>query len=59
MNSWLKEKKKIVNITDEDTKSKKNYGRDKSGRIIKLEDKGDTKERAKKNRIFQVLKVHK
>ena len=50
-----KKEKKLVNITNEDTENGKNYGKDKSGRIIKLEDKGDSKERAKKYRIFAIL----
>lgn len=48
-------KKKIVDITKEDKKSTEKYGKDSHGKIIKLEDKGDYKERGKKFRIFAIL----
>ena len=51
----MAKEKKIVNITDEDKKSKEKYGKDSHGKIIKLEDKGDSKERAKRNRIFAII----
>lgn len=47
--------KKVVDITKDDEKSNERYGKDSSGKIIKLEDKGDYKERAKKFRIFAVV----
>ena len=50
-----KKEKKIVNITKDDKKSSDRYGKDKAGKIIKLEDKGDYKERAKKNRIIAII----
>ncbi|MBQ6476981.1 MAG: hypothetical protein IJI43_00910 [Bacilli bacterium] len=50
-----KNEKKIVNITKEDTNTKEKYGKDKNNRIVKLEDKGDYKERAKKYRIGAIV----
>ena len=50
-----RKKKEIVNITKEDKKTKERYGKDSYGRIIKLEDKGDYKERATKKRIIAVV----
>ena len=50
-----KKEKKIVDITKEDTKSKERYGKDKNNKIIKLEDKGDSKERARNFRIWAVV----
>ena len=35
-----KKKKDIVDITKEDTKSDKKYGKDSKNRIIEIEDKG-------------------
>ena len=35
--------KKIVDITKDDEKSNERYGKDSSGKIIKLEDKGNPK----------------
>ena len=46
--------KKIVDITKEDKKTGEKYGKDSNGKIIKLEDKGDYKERGKKYRIFAI-----
>lgn len=46
--------KKIVDITKEDKKTGEKYGKDSHGKIIKLEDKGDYKERGKKYRIFAI-----
>ncbi len=52
----MAKEKKVVNITKEDKKkSSEKYGKDSHGRIIKLEDKGDYKERGKKYRIFAIL----
>ena len=48
-------KKKIVDITKEEKKSSEKFGKDSHGKIIKLEDKGDNKERGKKYRIFTIL----
>ncbi|MBQ6495227.1 MAG: hypothetical protein IJI49_04425 [Bacilli bacterium] len=48
-------KKKIVDITKEEKKSSEKFGKDSHGKIIKLEDKGDNKERGKKYRIFAIL----
>lgn len=50
-----KKEKKIVDITKEDTKSKERYGKDKNNKIIKIEDKGDYKERAKKYRTCAII----
>lgn len=50
-----KKKKEIVNITKEDTKTKDKYGKDSKGRIIKIEDKGDPKERATGKRVLAVI----
>ena len=50
----VKKEKKIVNITKEDKVSSEKYGKDNKGKIIKLEDNGDYKERAKKNRIIAI-----
>ena len=49
----VKGKKKLVDISDED-KSTESYGRDKTGKIIKLEDKGNPESRALKFRIGAV-----
>ena len=50
-----KREKKIVDITKYDKNSSERYGKDKAGKIIKLEDKGDYKERAKRNRIIAIV----
>lgn len=47
--------KKVVDITKDDKKTDERYGKDSSGRIIKLEDKGDYKERAKTYRILAIV----
>lgn len=47
--------KKIVDITKDEKKSSDRYGKDSKGRIVKLEDKGDYKERAQKNRIIAII----
>ena len=47
--------KKIVDITKEDTVSTEKYGSDSKGKIIKLEDNGDYKERAKSKRIIAIV----
>ena len=49
-----KKNKKIVNITEEDKKSKSKYGTNSKGKIIKLEDKNDSKERAFKSRVIAI-----
>lgn len=49
-----KEKKKIVRV-EEETESKASYGKDKHGKIVQLEDKGDPKARAKKFRMGSVV----
>ena len=46
--------KKIVDITKEEKKSKEKYGTNSKGKIIKLEDKNDSKERALKKRIIAI-----
>ena len=51
----MAKEKKIVDITDKDTKSTEKYGKDSSGKIIKLEDNGDYKERAKSKRILAII----
>ena len=48
----MAKEKKIVNIADDDEKSSERYGKDSHGRIIKLEDKGDSKKRATTKRIL-------
>lgn len=50
----MAKEKKIVSIA-EDAKSDAKFGKDASGRIIKLEDKGDSKGRAKTKRILAVI----
>lgn len=47
--------KKIVNITKDDEKSNEIYGKDASGKIIKLEDQGDPKKRATIKRVLAVV----
>ena len=51
----MAKEKKIVDITKEDTESTEKYGKDSKGKIVKLEDKGDYKKRAKKKRILAVI----
>ena len=51
----MAKEKKIVNITGESEKSKDSFGKDAKGNIIKLEDKGDSKQRAKTKRILAVV----
>ena len=46
--------KKIVDITKEEKNSKEKYGTNSKGKIIKLEDKNDSKERAFKTRIIAI-----
>lgn len=48
----MAKEKKIVNIAKDDEKNNERYGKDSSGRIIKLEDKGDAKARATTKRII-------
>ncbi|MBR2833927.1 MAG: hypothetical protein IKE75_05885 [Bacilli bacterium] len=47
--------KKIVNITDEEEKTNEKYGKDKNGKIIKLEDKGNPEKRANQKRAIAVI----
>lgn len=47
--------KKIVDITKDDEKSNERFGKDSSGKIVKLEDNGDYKERAKSKRILAIV----
>ena len=47
--------KNVVNIADEEEKTSEKFGKDKHGKIIKLEDKGDTKKRANQKRIIAVV----
>ena len=52
----MAKEKKIVNIVDEDVKkSNEKFGKDEKGRIIKLEESGDAKKRAKTRRILAVV----
>ena len=51
----MAKEKKIVDITKEDTESTEKYGKDSKGKIVKLEDKGDYKKRAKTKRILAVI----
>ena len=51
----MAKEKKIVNITDEDEKTGEKFGKDKHGKIIKLEDKGDSEKRANQKRIIAVV----
>ena len=48
----MAKERKVVNITKEDKKSNERFGKDSHGRIIKLEDKGDSKKRATTKRII-------
>ena len=48
----MAKERKVVNITKEDKKSDEKFGKDSHGRIIKLEDKGDSKKRATTKRII-------
>ena len=50
----MAKKKKIVDITKEDKKSKSKYGTNSKGKIIKLEDNNDSKERAFKSRVIAI-----
>lgn len=51
----MAKEKKIVDITEDDTVSTEKYGKDSKGKIIKLEDNGDYKERAKNKRILAIV----
>lgn len=51
----MAKEKKIVNIAKDDEKTNERYGKDSSGKIIKLEDKGDPEKRANKKRILAVI----
>lgn len=50
----MAKEKKIVDITKEG-KSNEKFGKDASGKIIKLEDKGDSEKRAKTKRILAII----
>lgn len=47
-----KKEKKIVNIVDEAKKTTGNYGKDKEGKIIRVEDKGEPRKRATGKRVI-------
>lgn len=49
----MAKEKKIINIVEEEGNEK--YGKDSAGRIVKLEDKGDSEKRAKTKRILAVI----
>ena len=51
----MAKEKKIVDITKDDTLSTEKYGKDSKGKIVKLEDKGNYKERAKNKRILAIV----
>ena len=51
----MAKEKKIVDITGESEKSNERFGKDAKGNIIKLEDKGDNKQRAKTKRILAIV----
>ena len=51
----MAKEKKVVDITKDDTVSTEKYGKDCKGKIVKLEDKGDYKERAKSKRILAIV----
>ena len=51
----MAKKKKIVNITNEEKKSKEKYGTNAKGKIVKLKDNNDSKERAFKARIIAII----
>ena len=51
----MAKEKKIVDITKDSEKTNERYGKDSSGRIIKLEEKGNPKGRARTRRIFAVI----
>ena len=51
----MAKEKKVVDITKDDTVSTEKYGKDWKGKIVKLEDKGDYKERAKSKRILAIV----
>lgn len=50
----MAKEKKIVDITKDEKKSKDKYGTNSKGKIIRLEDNGDSKERAFKKRIIAI-----
>ena len=51
----MAKKKEIVNITKESEKTNEKYGKDSHGKIIKLEDKGDSKKRATTRRVLAII----
>ncbi len=51
----MSKEKKVIDITDKDEKSNEKYGKDSSGKIIKLEDNGNYKERAKTKRMLAII----
>ena len=51
----MAKEKKIVDIVEDDEKSSERYGKNSSGKIVKLEEKGDRKQRATTKRIIAVV----
>ena len=51
----MAKKKEIVDISKDAKKETKNYGKDKKGKIIEIESKGEPKERAKNKRILACI----
>lgn len=51
----MAKKKEVVDITKDAKKTGKAYGKNHAGKIIELEDKGDSKERAKTKRILAII----
>ena len=51
----MAKKKEIVNITKESEKTNEKYGKDSHGKIIKLQDKGDSKKRATTRRVISII----
>ena len=51
----MAKKKEIVDISKDGKKNKNSYGKNSAGKIIKLEDKGDSKERARTKRILAII----
>lgn len=51
----MAKKKEIVNITKESEKTNEKYGKDSHGKIIKLQDKGDSKKRATTRRVLAII----
>lgn len=51
----MAKKKEVVDITKDAKKTSKTYGKNKAGRIIELENKGNAEERAKTKRILAIV----